>query len=186
MNALISPAQPGAARTVAPAVAGLFGPAQDSSRVLIQALTLNAPMVGVESARLALRCDEAALTGWILSGDIEWAFDLRRQNAKRWYVRILTESVVVKQKHPGPFGVNERRSQRRHRFQDIFDSLFPPRRLHFHSSEMARIWGCGVSHIHNLVQDGLLGGNEAKSARHDGFQIPRENILQLMQSRRIQ
>jgi hypothetical protein len=158
-------------------------PAQ--GRILVNALTLEAPMIGVESARLALRCDEAAIMGWILSGDIEWAFDLGRLNSKRWYLRILTESVVVKQQRAGHITARERSAQRGHPFQEIFDSLFPHLRPVLHSSELARVWGCGTSHIHNLVQDGLLSTVEKTAPRREGFQIPRENVFQFMAAGRI-
>ena len=54
-----------------------------SGRELISSITLRAPLLGVGPARLALRCGEGQLMDWILSGDLEWAFDLRRAGARR-------------------------------------------------------------------------------------------------------
>jgi hypothetical protein len=156
-----------------------------AARALVNVLTLEAPLIGVESARLALRCDEATLMAWIHSGEIEWAFDLGRPDSRRAHVRLLTESVVVKQRRKEGLTTEEKRVQQRHSFRVIFDSLFAPRRTLLHGSELARVWNCGTSHIHNLVQDGLLTVSGTRSNSREGFQIERASVSAFMEAGRI-
>jgi hypothetical protein len=154
-------------------------------RALLTAVTLEAPLIGVESARLALRCGEDDILEWILSGDLAWAFDIRRAGARRACWRILTESVARKQQREGRLSPREREAQKSHPFQEIFDGLFKHRRPILFSSELSRVWNCGTSHIHNLIQDGLLPTVEKKYAPREGFQLPRKKVFAFMQSRRM-
>jgi hypothetical protein len=154
-------------------------------RPLLTALTLDAPLIGVESARLALRCGEDDILEWILSGDLEWAFDIRRAGARRACCRILTESVIRKQQRQGRLTPRERKVQESHSFEEIFDGLFKQRHPVLFSRELARVWNCGTSHIHNLIDDGLLPIVEKYYAPREGFQFPRQKIFAFMQSRRM-
>ena len=53
------------------------------------------------------------------------------------------------------------------------------------STELARVWGCGPTHIHNLLQDGLLGRVDKEHVPHAAAQVSRETAFFFMQSRRI-
>jgi len=152
---------------------------------LLTAVTLEAPLIGVDSARLALRCGEDDILEWILSGDLEWAFDIRRLRARRACCRILTESVVLKQHREGRLTPREREAQRDHPFLEVFDAMFKHHRPFLLSSELARVWNCGASHIHNLTRDGLLSAVEKHHALRPVFHFPRENVFAFMQSRRM-
>jgi hypothetical protein len=168
-----------------PSRRALTVPPAASARPLATAITLDAPLIGVESARLALRCGEDDVLEWILSGDLEWAFDLRRKGARRACCRILTESVIRKQQRGGRLTPRERKAQKTHPFEEIFDSLFTVRRPVLYSSELARAWNCGTSHIHNLIADGLLPIVRKYYAPRESYQFPRQEVFAFMQSRRM-
>jgi hypothetical protein len=148
-------------------------------------VTLEAPLLGVESARLALRCGEDDIMEWILSGDLAWAFDIRRLRARRPCLRILTESVAARQQSGGRLPARERETRRNRPFRGIFDAIFRHRRPVLTSTELARVWNCGASHIHNLIQDGLLRPLEKKYVPREVFQFPREAVFDFMQTRRM-
>jgi hypothetical protein len=164
-----------------PAVA----PRPPRAQALLTCITLEAPLLGVESARLALRCGEDDIMAWIMGGELEWAFDIRRAGARRPCCRILTESVVRQQRREGRLTPREKETQRGHSFPEIFDGIFPHRRSLLFSSELCRVWNCGASHVHNLIQDGLLPPVEKRYAACEAFQFPREKIFAFMQSRRM-
>jgi len=153
-------------------------------RTLLTTLTLKAPLIGLESARLALGCGEDDILSWITTCVLQWAFDFRRARARRAYCRILTESVVRMQRRVEPLSPIELAAQKDNPFEGIFDGMFPQERPFLLSSELCRVWNCGASHVHNLVQDGLLGAVEKYYVR-DVIQISREKVSQFMQSRRM-
>ncbi|MGA2540575.1 MAG: hypothetical protein ABSG78_03315 [Verrucomicrobiota bacterium] len=177
MNTLVVPHPPALAPPAAPLPA--------TGRELLSSITLQAPLLDAGSACLALRCSERHLTQWVLSGDLEWAFDLRRAGARRCCLRILTESIVRLQQRQRPLSPRERAAQRLHPFQKVFDPMFPRHKPFLLSTELARVWACGTSHIHNLVEDGLLGLVDKDYVPREAAQICRETAFHFMQSRRI-
>jgi hypothetical protein len=54
-----------------------------------------------------------------------------------------------------------------------------------YSTELARVWACSPAHIHNLIQDGLLGVVEREYAPHEAAQVSRQSALHFMKTRRI-
>ena len=165
------------------------GPSRESAPsdgpVLPASITLEAPLLSVEFARLALRCHESDILDWIRSGDLEWAFDLRSGQSRRSYIRILTDSVVRLQQRNRLLTLRERKAQRDHPFEVIFDPMFQHHRPFLLSTELARVWNCGASHIHNLIQDGLLPVVRRPYTLREAFQIPRQRAAEFMKSRRI-
>jgi len=152
---------------------------------LISSITLQAPLLGAEPARLALRCGEDQLMDWILSGDLEWAFDLRRAGARRSCLRILTESIVLLQQRNRLLTPREKAAQRLHPLEKVFDSMFHHPRPFLFSTELARVWACSPHHVHNLVQDGLLGRVDKKYFPREAARISRQTAFHFMQTRRI-
>jgi hypothetical protein len=185
MNATPPPNLP----PVEPPVQEQTGPSGESApsdgRMLLTSITLEAPLLSVEFARLALRCRESDILDWIRSGDLEWAFDLRSDLSRRSYIRILTESVVLMQQRNRLLTLRERKAQRDHPFEVIFDPMFQHHKPFLLSTELARVWNCGTSHIHNLIQDGLLPVVRKPYALREAFQIPRQRAAEFMKSRRI-
>jgi hypothetical protein len=149
------------------------------------AITLQAPLVGAEAARLALRCGEKQLMAWILSGDIEWAFDFRRDGARRSCLRILTRSMIAHLQRNRPITPRERAAQRLHPLQDEFDLMFHHHRPLLTSTELARVWACSPEHVHNLIEDGLLGLAGEAGGSCKALQVTRHSALHFMQTRRI-
>ncbi len=168
-----------------PALAPLAGPLPATGRELLSSITLQAPLLDVGSAGLALRCSQRHLMQWILGGDLEWAFDLRRAGARRCCLRILTESIIRLQQRQHPLTPRERAAQRLHLFQKVFDPMFPQHKPFLFSTELARVWACGTTHIHNLAEDGLLGLVDRDHVPRAAVQISRETAFLFMQSRRI-
>ena len=152
---------------------------------MLSSITLQAPLLDAGPACLALRCSERHLMQWVLSGDLEWAFDLRRAGARRCCLRILTESINLLRQRNRPLTPRERAAQRLHSFQKVFDSMFPRQKPFLFSTELARVWACGTSHIHNLAADGLLGLVEKDYVPREAVQICRETALHFMETRRI-
>jgi len=160
-------------------------PPPSAARDLVSCITLQAPLLGVEAARLALRCSEKQLMEWVLSGDLEWAFDLRRAGVRRSCLRILTESIVLRQQRNRPITPREKAAQRSHALEDVFDPLFQHHKPYLFSTELARVWACSGSHIHNLIQDGLLGRVEKDYVPCEAAQVSRQSAFHFMQTRRI-
>jgi hypothetical protein len=179
MNSDILPAEAPPA-----ALAALPGPVPPARRTLLTTLTLKAPMIGMESARLALGRGEDDILAWIQSGDLEWAFDFRRVRARRAYCRILTESVVRLQRRVGRPAPLELAARKDTPFEAVFNLIFQHRRPVLAGGELSRVWNCGASHIHNLVRDGALAAVE-KDYTREGFQFSREKVFKFMQSRRM-
>jgi hypothetical protein len=177
MNTILIPCPSAHAPAAAPQPAA--EPAQAS------AITLQAPLVGVEAARLALRCGERHLMAWIHSGDLEWAFDFRRDGARRSCLRILTRSMVAFQQRNRPITPREMAAQRLHPLQDEFDRIFPHHRPVLVSTELARVWACSPEHVHNLIEDGLMGLADGGPGSRNVAQVTRQSVLQFMQTRRI-
>ena len=168
-----------------PAPAPSSAPAPSAGRELLSSITLQAPLLGAAPACLALRCGEDQLMDWILGGDLEWAFDFRRPGARRACLRILTESIIRLQQRHRLLTPREKAAQRLHPFQDVFDPMFRHHKPFLFSTELARIWACSPNHIHNLVQDGLLGLVEKDYLPCKAVQIPRQTAFHFMQTRRI-
>jgi hypothetical protein len=160
-------------------------PAPQAGRELISSITLRAPLLGVAAARLALRCGEGQLMDWILSGDLEWAFDLRRAGARRSCLRILTESIVRLQQRNRPLTPREKAARRLHPLESVFDAMFHHHKSYFLSTELARVWACSPHHIHNLIQDGLLGLVDRDYVPREAVRISRQTAFHFMQSRRM-
>jgi hypothetical protein len=92
--------------------------------------------------------------------------------------------VAVLQGRARRLTARARAAQSCHRFQAVFDGVFPHHRPLLASTELARMWNCGVSHIHNLIQDGLLPAGE-KDYQREVFKIPREKVFEFMKNRRM-
>ena len=162
-----------------PAPAPSAGPESRAS------ITLQTPMLDPASARLVLRCSYRHLAQWIVSGELEWVFDLRRTGASRAFTRILAESIFRLQQRGHPLTPRQIAAQRQHPFQQVFDSLFPHHKPHLTSIELTRGWACSVMHIHHLLEDGLLGLADKDRLPHGAMQISRESVFHFMQTRRI-
>jgi hypothetical protein len=161
------------------------GPAAAAGGECPGAILLRAPLLDPSAARLALQCPERRLMQWVLSGDLEWAFDLRRAGVSRACLRILTESVARLQQRGRPVTPREKAAQRQRPLEKVFDPLFHHHKPVLFISELGRVWACSVGHIHNLVEDGLLGVVEKDYLAREAVQISRESAFQFMQSRRI-
>jgi hypothetical protein len=170
-------------RPPAPAAAAAPRPAAEPAPS--SAITLQAPLVGVEAARLALHCGERHLMAWIHSGDLEWAFDFRRDGARRSCLRILTRSMVAFQQRNRPITPREMAAQRLHRLDDEFERMFHHHRPVLVSTELARVWACSPEHVHNLIEDGLMGLADEGPGARNAAQVTRQSVLQFMQTRRI-
>jgi len=168
-----------------PSVAPAAAPPAAAGRELISSITLRAPLLGVEAARLALRCGETQLVDWILSGDLEWAFDLRRAGARRSCLRVLTESIVRLQQRQRVLTPREKAAQRLHPLENVFDAMLQHHKPFLFSAELARVWACTPHHIHNLVQDGLLGRVDKDYLPREAVRICRQTAFHFMQTRRI-
>jgi len=177
--------QAGAPNIGSPPPAVGAAPAPSAGRGLVSCITLQAPLLGVEPARLALRCSEKQLMEWVLSGDLEWAFDLRRAGARRSCLRILTESIVLRQQRNRPITPREKAAQRAHPLEDVFDPMFQHHKPFLFSTELARVWACSASHVHNLIQDGLLGLVDKDYVPCEAAQVSRQSAFYFMQTRRI-
>jgi len=172
-----------AAHPPAPAPAAAPGPS--AGRELTSSITLQAPLLGLAAARLALSCDERQLRDWILGGDLEWAFDLRRACARRACLRILTESILRLQQRRRLLTPREKAAQRLHPLENVFDPMFHHHKSFLFSTELARVWACSPHHIHNLVQDGLLGLVDKDYVPREAARISRQTAFHFLQSRRI-
>jgi len=182
------PGRPGLNPLPAPPVptpAPPAAPFASAGRDLLCSITLQAPLLDVAAACLALRCTERRLMEWVFSGDLEWTFDLRRAEARRSCLRVLTESIVRFRQRNRALTSSERTAQRLHALGKVFDPMFPHRRPFVLSTELTRVWACSSSHIHNLVQDGLLGLVDRHYQAREAVQIRRETVFDFMQSRRI-
>ncbi len=168
-----------------PPLAPTAAPPPPAGRELLSSITLQAPLLGVAPALLALRCGERQLMEWILSGDLEWAFDLRRAGARRCCLRVLTESIVRLQQRSRLLTPREKAAQQLHPLETVFDPMFHHRRPYLFSTELARVWACSPNHIHNLVEDGLLGLVDKHYVPREAVQISRQTAFYFMQSRRI-
>ena len=169
-----------------PAPASSSAPGLSAGRELLSSITLQAPLLGAAPARLALRCGEAQLMDWILGGDLEWAFDLRRAGSHRpCCLRLLTESILRLQQRGRLLTPREKAAQQMHLFQHVFDGLFHHHKPFLFSTELARVWACSPSHIHNLIQDGLLGLVDRDYLPCEAVQISRQTAFHFMQTRRI-
>ncbi|MGD0412140.1 MAG: hypothetical protein ABSC18_10600 [Verrucomicrobiota bacterium] len=171
--------------SLAPPAAPSAAPFPSAGRELISSITLRAPLLGVGPARLALRCGEGQLMDWILSGDLEWAFDLRRAGARRSCLRILTESIVRLQQRDRLLTPREKAAQRLHPLENVFDAMFQHHKSFLFSTELARVWACSPHHIHNLIQDGLLGRVDKDYVPREAARICRQTAFHFMQTRRI-
>jgi hypothetical protein len=155
---------------------------------LVTAITLDAPLLGIESARLALRCTENRLLTLIAAGEIEWAFDLRGKESSRACIRVFTQSVVKLQQARKPS--NLRRNWRVWlsgipAFDDVFSSIFRHNRPFIRGAELARQWGCGCSHITNLIDLNLLELLEDPQSTNQSRLLSRTSVARFMQQRRI-
>ena len=168
-----------------PALAPSVAPPPSAGRELLSSITLQAPLLGLAAARLALRCDERQLLDWILGGDLEWAFDLRRAGARRACLRILTESIIRLQQRNRLLTPREKAAQQLHPFQGVFDAMFHHHKPFLLSTELARVWACSPKHIHNLAGDGLLGLVARDYLPCEAVQISRQTAFDFMQNRRI-
>jgi hypothetical protein len=148
-------------------------------------ITLQASLLGVEPARLALRCGEKQLMEWVLSGDLEWVFDLRRAGARRSCLRILTESILLLQRRNRPITPREKAAQRLHPLEDVFDPMFHHHKPVLLSTELARVWACSPEHVHHLIEDGLLGLVDKDYGPCEAAQVSRQSAFYFMQARRI-
>lgn len=157
-------------------------------RSFTPAITLEASLIGIESARIALRCSESQLLAWIASGELEWAFDLRAGDSSRSYIRVLTQSVVKLQQTKRPS--NLRRNWRAWvaaapSFEDVFDSIFRHHRSCIRGGELAREWNCGSSHITNLVDLNLLEVAQKSHFSNQSRLLSRKSVADFMQQRRM-
>jgi hypothetical protein len=168
-----------------PTLAPLATPLPSAGRELLCSITLQAPLLDMAAACLALRCAERRLMEWVFSGDLEWTFDLRRAGARRSCLRVLTESIVRFRQRNRALTSSERTAQRLHPFGKVFDPMFPHHRPFLLSTELTRVWTCSSSHIHNLVQDGHLCLVDKHYEAREAVQIRRETVFDFMQSRRI-
>ena len=142
-------------------------------------------MLDPACARLVLRCSYRHLAQWIVSGELEWVFDLRQAGASRAFTRILAESIFRLQQRGHPLTPRQIAAQRLHPFQQVFDPLFPRPKPFLTSIELARGWACSVMHVHHLLRDGLLGLADQDRLPHGAMQISRESVFHFMQTRRI-
>jgi hypothetical protein len=122
---------------------------------------------------------------WVLGGDLEWAFDLRRTGARRSCLRILTESIVRLQQRNRPITPREKAAQSLHSLEDVFDPLFHHHKPFLFSTELARVWACSPTHIHNLIADGLLRLADKHPAPCQAARVCRQSAFHFMQTRRI-
>jgi hypothetical protein len=54
------------------------------------------------------------------------------------------------------------------------------------TTELARVWSCSPSHIHNLVADGMLAVQKKKYLPREAWLIRRDSACAFMESRRLQ
>ena len=153
-------------------------------------MTLEAALIGLESARLALKCTEDQLMAWIVAGQLEWAFDLRAKEASRAYIRILTQSVVKLQQPLTP-----PHSRRRDWktwisgapcFEEVFASVFRHHRPWIRTSELVQVWNCCPRHIRNLMDLNFLEIAEKPYLPNEARLVSRQSVAAFMQQRRIQ
>ena len=123
---------------------------------------------------------------WVLGGDLEWTFDLRRAGARRSCLRILTESIVrLRQRHRPLTPARKSRPA---------PPPFPARSstpcsLTANPFCSAPNWpGSGLAAPATSTtssQDGLLGLVDKHYEPCEAVQIRRETVFDFMQSRRI-
>ena len=148
-------------------------------------ITVQAPLLGLEPARLALRCGEAKLLRLIQNGTIEWAFDLRREGSKRSHLLILTECVARLQQHSREMKPKGLARPETRPFATIFDGLFRHGRPHLLTTELARVWNCSSNHVHHLVTDGLLAAVKKNYTPREAWLIRRDSACRFMETRRV-
>jgi hypothetical protein len=146
---------------------------------------LDAPLLGLETTRLALKCSEEQVAALISSGDLEWAFDLRGKNSSRSYLRILSVSVARLQRGIQPMSLRERAGRSSGNFEEIFDGIFRHRKPLLLSSELMRVWNCSSRHIHDLAEDNLVSVVKRKYAVNEALLIRRHSVMKFMEKRRI-
>jgi hypothetical protein len=47
------------------------------------------------------------------------------------------------------------------------------------------VWACSPEHVHNLIEDGLMGLADGGPGSRNVAQVTRQSVLQFMQTRRI-
>ncbi len=170
----------------------------NSSRTAIRAVdkplpapsvTLEAALIGIESARLALKCSEEQLMAWILAGDLEWAFDLRGKNNSRAYIRVLTRSVVKLQQPRTPVSLRRRDwaawMSAAPSFDAVFESVFRHHRPWMRTSELVQVWNCCSGHIRNLIDLKFLEIAEKHYMPNEARLVSRQSVADFMRQRRI-
>lgn len=173
----------------APLVKPLNSPRLVSRPPLAISVTLEACLISIHAARLALRCSEDQVIAWIGSGQLEWAFDLRAKKTTRSYIRILTQSVVKLQQPRTPLNL-----RRRHwkswvasapSFEEVFESIFRHHRPWIRTSELIQAWNCCSGHIRNLIELDFLEVARRAYLPNQARLVSRQSVAAFMEERRI-
>ena len=149
------------------------------------AVTVEAPLLGIDLARLALKCDEDDVMKRIASGDLEWAFDLRNRTSNRAFIRIWTDSVALAQQRPYRLTAEEKLRKAETHFGEVFDTIFRHHKAVLLSTDIMRVWNCSSAHVLRLVEDGQLEMLKKDYGKNEALHIPRASVAKFMAGRRI-
>jgi hypothetical protein len=152
-------------------------------------LTMEAGLIGVQAAKLALRSNERQILLWIGSGDLQWAFDLRARGGTRSCIRVLAQSVVKLQQARTP----PKRSRRDWRiwvsaaptFDEVLYSIFRHSRAWLRTSELMLGWNCCAGHIRHLIELNYLKISDRPYKCNEARLVSRESVVAFMRERRI-
>lgn len=144
-------------------------------------IPLERPLVPVVVAQVLLDLREDAVLAQIESGNLGWAWDIRRPGAVRRDVRVWRTSIlslwatgVSRVGGPDLDGLT------------VTDTWLPHRDVRV--SELARWWSCSGDHVLNLVKDGLLavsGERPEWTGVGSSTRITRGSVVAMLEHRRV-
>lgn len=145
------------------------------------AIKIKSSLVSIRFCSAVLGISEVGVMHLIESGDISWAWDFRRKNARRSFVFVLAQSLRQYQEKI------ERRKGLKVRCPDdlneIVRIILPNDRQLIKGSDLVRSFSISSQHMMNLVNDGLLKAVNVNRRRTSTPLITRDSIIAFLKAR---
>lgn len=153
------------------------------------AITISSSLVPVRVCAIALGTSEEKVSEMIQDGTISWAFDLRRQEARRGFIFVLSQTLYELQTVFAQTGTvsfcGVKLKSNSLSWNEVIELILPNNKPVLNASELARAFSISSDHLMNLIRDGILVPLNVRRLRTTTPIISRDNIINFLKHRRL-
>ncbi len=143
---------------------------------------IKAALVPVQFCGAVLGLSDNEVMRMIYDGRLKWAWDLRRKNAKKAFVFVLSQSLYQAQNTTADSNPIQNDNES---WEQTLDVILPHKKPLIKGSELVRTFSISSQHMMNLVNDGLLTALNVRRTRTATPVISRDSVIKFLKERRI-